>query len=191
MHCVVKFNKIMVNGAFSLEAMNHWTSRDVFNAIKSGVAKIPSLSDGAPIYVDNTIVAKIIRALPDYTFTSQELIYEKNNQIPYFYGFEDEEDVFSSLTDEDDFLKDKKVVLAAKHIESDGYGTIFIIVKNESGSMFSLHVEDTMRGRNGVVKYGTYNFLEIDKLSMKNHVQAYYGFAREYQDILEDIYNNM
>jgi len=182
-HCIVNFENVKVSGAFSFEIVNSsWTSEDIILAIRCGTATMPFMIDGGPIFHDGKIIAKIGRALPVYKF-DEELKFEKNTKLPYFFGFEDKDEVRSYFIDDDGWFDDKEIVLAAKHLEDDGFGTILVILKTEKGKILYTHIEDTLRSRNGPNKFYADTF-SVMSYNQKLFLTEEAEFTKEYKPVL-------
>lgn len=188
MNCIVHFDDVRVSGGFSFNITNsEWTSEDIVRVIKEGAATIPNMIDGAPIFHDGLIIAKISKALPKFDFGVTNLTFEKNLNIPYFFGFEDRDDVLSQFHELDGFFQDKEILLAAKHVEgNDGYGNLLIILKSGDNRYYYTHIEDTIRTRNGPNKFYSDCISRIN-LQDKRYLSNNLHFAKEYQEVINKI----
>ncbi len=189
MHCIVNFQDVRVSGGLSFEiTATGWTSEEIIEAIKSGSAAMPFMIDGGPIYCDGKIIAKISKVLPKIDFSVSEMSFEKNQKIPYFFGFEDKDEVLTYFLDDDNWLKSKEILLAAKHMENDGYGNLLVIVKDEKDALWYLHIEDTIRTRNGPNKFYSDSFIKINNNKDKSYLLGHnLSFTREYSEVLKKI----
>ncbi len=188
MNCIVNFENVKISGGFSFEIVgSSWTSQDIVNGLKEGTVTMPHMIDGGPLYCDGKIIAKIVKALPKLDFGVATLNYEKNMKVPYFFGFEDKAEVLSYFHDDNDFLSNKEILLATKHMENDGYGNMLVIIKDTDNSLFYTHVEDTIRTRNGPNRFYADNFNRISSEDKKYLSGPNLHFTNEYKEVLRSI----
>lgn len=185
MQCVFNFENAKLSGEFSLEILSSdWTTETLCTAFNEGSLEIPFLVDGGPVYFDGRIVAKISKAIPKINFANSIVNYEKNKKIPYFFGFEDKEEVFQYF-EEDEFFEDKELILAARHMQNAGYGTLIIFLKDKDGGIHCCHTEDTLRGHEGATIFGADSFFLMTKNDQRHWVTGGVYLCREYLEVIK------
>lgn len=182
----MNFEDVKVSGGFSFEiTSSNWTSEAIVSALKEGTITMPLMIDGAPLYCEGRIIAKIVKALPKIEFKTAAMKFEKNTKLPYFFGFEDKAEVLSYFLD-NEFFNDKEILIATKHMENDGYGNILIIVKDSDGDLYYTHIEDTIRTRNGPNKFYAENFIQISSRE-RVYLAKGFHFSNEYKQVLQEL----